>query len=625
MNGDVRNLSRELEWIRKNFPMEVLVHVGAGRGAGSMHQWQSWDIPHAVLIEPLIKPDVAMQHLLRQNPGWQWLENVLSDNDDEADFFKASNPLESGLLDPKRLQTVWPNLRVTETHRVSTRRLDSLLEEIECNQRVDWLLVDCLPALTILRGAGNRLVDCQVIWVRGVLDGTLQDLPEATISEIENYLKPLCFRRAVEFEGLHPAMGEAIFVRDWPNFVRKQVDDLCLTHEQDKDSWQSEKKDLLADEHKLRQLNKELVAVRDELVQELTDASELRHRLAQQANEIQQQLEAARQDNVQLASVSDALAQQDAALSQARDAEAQAKAEAHARIGQLEQAWQELVTARDALAQQNAALSQARDAEAQAKAEALAQRDVEAQAKAEAQVRIGQLEQAQQELVGARDALAQQYAVLSQARDAEAQAKAEALAQRDAEAQAKAETQARIGQLEQAQQKLVTARDALAQQNAALSQARDAEAQAKAEALAQRDAEAQAKAEAQGRIGQLEQAWQELVAARDALAQQNAALSKTRDTEAQSKAEATERIAELEQEISDGLAQYDALFKEKQKLDNVLSETKAAAERMRADITDRELELAECRHRQQLMNDELLKAEAQIELIKDLLLREPGL
>jgi hypothetical protein len=33
----------------------------------------------------------------------------------------------------------------------------------------------------------------------------------------------------------------------------------------------------------------------------------------------------------------------------------------------------------------------------------------------------------------------------------------------------------------------------------------------------------------------------------------------------------------------------------------------------------------ELAHRQQLMNDELVKAEAQIELIKDLLLREPGL
>ena len=40
---------------------------------------------------------------------------------------------------------------------------------------------------------------------------------------------------------------------------------------------------------------------------------------------------------------------------------------------------------------------------------------------------------------------------------------------------------------------------------------------------------------------------------------------------------------------------------------------------------NQELENQELQHRQQLLQDELVKAEAQIELIKDLLLREPGL
>jgi hypothetical protein len=38
-----------------------------------------------------------------------------------------------------------------------------------------------------------------------------------------------------------------------------------------------------------------------------------------------------------------------------------------------------------------------------------------------------------------------------------------------------------------------------------------------------------------------------------------------------------------------------------------------------------ETQLPEMERRQQLMNEELIKAEGQIDLIKDLLLREPGL
>jgi hypothetical protein len=38
-----------------------------------------------------------------------------------------------------------------------------------------------------------------------------------------------------------------------------------------------------------------------------------------------------------------------------------------------------------------------------------------------------------------------------------------------------------------------------------------------------------------------------------------------------------------------------------------------------------ESKLAEYEHRQQLMHEEMVRAEGQIDLIKDVLLREPGL
>ena len=412
MNEDVQSLKQALDWIRKSFPANLLIHVGAGRGAGTVHQWQSWDVPKALLFEPHIQPDSRMQSRLEQQPGWKWLASTLSDQEVETEFFNATNPLESGLLDPAKLQKLWPNLRSLETNRVTTRRLDSLLDELECDERIDWLIVDCLPALPVLRGAGELLGECQVIWVRVILEKSRLDLPGCTLTDIDNFLKPLCFRCAAQFESLHPAIGEAIFVRDWPAYLQKRTGELLQAHGQDKDAWQMERQGLLSECSALTSHVDELTSARD----------------------------------AEAKAKAEALAQ--------RDAEAKAKADAQARTVALEQAQKELIAARDALAQEKAALIQARNAEAAARAEA--------------QTRLAALEQSQSELAGVRDQLAQERADLLAARDAESKAKAEALAQRDAEAAARVEAQTHIAALEQSQSELAGVRDRLAQEKSEL-------------------------------------------------------------------------------------------------------------------------------------------------------------
>jgi pyruvyl transferase EpsO len=141
-----------------------------------------------------------------------------------------------------------------------------------------------------------------------------------------------------------------------------------------------------------------------------------------------------------------------------------------------------------------------------------------------------------------------------------------------------------------------------------------------AEALTQHVADAEAMTLAS--IIQLEPTQKETNADLDELEQEKAAVIEARDAEAKAKTKALAHILALEKEISAWMARYEALTQENRELVNVLSETQATGERMRAEITDRELELAECRHRQRIMTDELLKAEAQIEFIKDLLLQE---
>ena len=73
------------------------------------------------------------------------------------------------------------------------------------------------------------------------------------------------------------------------------------------------------------------------------------------------------------------------------------------------------------------------------------------------------------------------------------------------------------------------------------------------------------------------------------------------------------------------LANQDSLSKEKNSLSRQLQAKSRALDEFNEVVKATEAENQELTKRQQLMQEELLKAEAQIELIKDLLLREPGL
>ena len=211
---------------------------------------------------------------------------------------------------------------------------------------------------------------------------------------------------------------------------------------------------------------------------------------------------------------------------------------------------------------------------------------------------------ANEELTAARDQLGLQ-------RDAEAQAKAEALAQRDLLAQDRAsfaaardeqaklaaERQAALTNLQAQYEGLAEEKSNLTAANAELTAARD-------QLGLQRDSEAQAKAEAQ--------------AQRDQLAQDKAALAAARDEQANLAAERQAALAKLQ-------AQHEGLAQEKTALIAAGEEMINAATSKQQYLQQLEAVNQENAFRQRMQQEELIKAEAQIDLIKDLLLREPGI
>ncbi len=122
-----------------------------------------------------------------------------------------------------------------------------------------------------------------------------------------------------------------------------------------------------------------------------------------------------------------------------------------------------------------------------------------------------------------------------------------------------------------------------------------------AELTQARDAQAKLAAERQGDIVALQQDL-------DAKSIKVAELTQARDVQAKLAMERQDKIVHLQQQLKDSSHEKDAIIAEKENKIDCL-----------------ETELNETHHRQKLLDEEMLKAEAQIDLIKDLLLREEGI
>jgi len=206
------------------------------------------------------------------------------------------------------------------------------------------------------------------------------------------------------------------------------------------------------------------------------------------------------------------------------------------------------------------------------------------------------------------DALARNRDLLLTQRDGLAKALADSNTARDEQAKLAAERQQRT--------------DALSQQVAQLTSERDALAKARAEITAARDEQAKLAAERQQRTDALAQQVAQLSSERDALAKARAEITTARDEQAKLAAERQQRIDAAIKDKALLSTERDTLAKERTALVAARDEQTKAAREARQKLATLEAEMAEIVARHGLLQEELIKAEAQIELIADLLLRE---
>lgn len=499
-----------LDIARRIAPPRRVIHVGAGQGQGAMHYWRDWDIAEAWLIDA----DSGRLPSACLRTGWRQLQAVVADTDGEADFYHYSNPAEDGLLSAESLTALWSRLRATGQRRVMTQRLDTLLaasvDEADRGLSGDdgtWLLIDCLPSLAILRGAEETLKHTQVLCVRVWLDDAHLGFEEAGFAAIEAHLAGRGYRCIQVSESNHPALGEALFLRDDVERIRR--------------SSQGR-------------------------IDQLMQAQEAQTKLAE---ERQAQIEALTQEKAQLTQVRDAQAQ----LAQERQAQIETlnkeRAELQPRVEHLDKQKTELA----------AALEQTRKAGADREAALIAEHDQALKAGVDREAKLtAERDQAQKVGAELKDTLTA------------AEHRSQELAQE-------------IAKLQQRFQ----------EEQAELAQARDAQTKLAEERQTQIEGLNKERAELHSRVEQLDTKKAELASA----------LEQTRKAGADREAALT---VERDQAQKAGADLKDAL---------------TAAEHRNQQL---EQEIAGLQQRQQLFQEEMIKAEAQIELIKDLLLRDQG-
>lgn len=213
----LRQKTQVVNVVRRLFPPDAVI----GTGNGEVHQWRDWDVPLALLVDAASERTEWAYDWLKKHKDWQLANVLLADNIRQQDFFITSNKAESGVIAIEQLQRIWPDMQLKERQVLSTQRLQNLLESPSSQALREasciWGIVDCLPALPVLKGAGDELKQWSVLWIRVVLDDTFSDNEQQSHSSlvaVTEFLNPLGYRCVEIIEENHPALGYALFIQD---------------------------------------------------------------------------------------------------------------------------------------------------------------------------------------------------------------------------------------------------------------------------------------------------------------------------------------------------------------------------------------------------------------------------
>ncbi len=329
------------------FSPDAVVHLGAGTGQGPLHQWRQWQVPQSLVVDAQGGRMAWVKDWAAQSPGRYSKVVTIGAEGPKASFNVASNPNESGLIDPENLTGLWSNLKRVESIAAECVGLDSLLAQADVAElqtsKTLWLLVDFFCPAAFWAGANDTLSKTSVLVLRQSKAGLVG---VESRSDCDKRLQTRGFMRAADLESNHPQVVHSVYFRNLTTGIQ------------------------LA----LAQRDQETKA-KAELAGKLEEEGKARAALQQEKAVLLQEKTALTQDKAALEKEKAALTQEAAALKTAQATETQAKEQALAQRDQETKAKAELAgkleeesKARAALQQEKAVLLQEKTALTQDKA-----------------------------------------------------------------------------------------------------------------------------------------------------------------------------------------------------------------------------------------------------------------
>lgn len=204
-----------IDHLRYLTPPQGVAYIGAGTGA-SAARYADWSVNTGVLIEADESYYEKLTQVIKGHKGWSVHTAMMSDQESETLFYQASNPNESGLLLPEGMAKLWQNLKTIEERCQKTTTLERLLITADIlPDCLNWLVIECLPALPIIKGAGKYMTGWDVIIARVLLDENLCPGQGATKLELDSFLLTQGYRCIFVEEERQPALASALYLRDW--------------------------------------------------------------------------------------------------------------------------------------------------------------------------------------------------------------------------------------------------------------------------------------------------------------------------------------------------------------------------------------------------------------------------
>lgn len=226
MNSTTNNLPSLLDFLQSLMPPNHIVLVGAGNGKTPWAQWLNAQTVPATLAEADDQQFAALQ---RQQAVGNYSEQarllhaVVAAEAGEVAFYTSNLATENGLLPSEDLQQLWPNLHTLQSSQHQAIALAQLLAP-EAQVHHQWLLLDCLPAATLLQGAATALAQVDVVVARVLLtepehagQPAQQPIPGASLAELKALLPE--FTQLALQPSRHPAIAHVLLVR---NYRKKQ-------------------------------------------------------------------------------------------------------------------------------------------------------------------------------------------------------------------------------------------------------------------------------------------------------------------------------------------------------------------------------------------------------------------